>query len=163
MVRREVTLLTTQAADRDLDVTDGEFKLASYQRFLAENAESIAEFRATQSAAFEAERRAWAAAGEFDPKPEPEAAQVPLVRVQAPPGGHVVEAPFAATVWRVDVRPGARAEGAQSLVTLEAMKTEQRKVEELNIPVGQWLREHGGYCDCEVAANVQSEFGDIVG
>jgi hypothetical protein len=25
-----------------------------------------------------------------------------------------------------------------------------------------WLREHGGYCDCEVAANVQSEFGDLI-
>ncbi|HKN52533.1 MAG TPA: 5-oxoprolinase/urea amidolyase family protein, partial [Amycolatopsis sp.] len=116
----------SSAGQLELDITDGEFKLASYQRFLAENAESIAEFRATQSAAFEAERRAWAAAGEFDPKPEPEVAQVPPVRVQAPPGGHVVEAPFAATVWRVDVRPGDRVEGAQSLVTLEAMKTEAR-------------------------------------
>ena len=29
-------------------------------------------------------------------------------------------------MWRVDVRPGDRVEGAQSLVTLEAMKTEAR-------------------------------------
>lgn len=26
-----------------------------------------------------------------------------------------------------------------------------------------WLHEHGGYCDCEVAANVEDAFGDIVG
>jgi urea carboxylase len=114
------------AGELELDITDGEFQLASYQRFLTDNAESIAEFRAAQSAAFEAERRAWAAAGEFDPKPEPDLAPVTSVRVQAPPGGHVVEAPFAATVWRVDVRPGERVDGAQSLVTLEAMKTEAR-------------------------------------
>ncbi|WP_284745273.1 urea carboxylase [Amycolatopsis sp. RTGN1] len=107
-----------------LDATDGTFKLAEYQKFLADNAESIAGFRATQAAAFEAERRAWAAAGEFDPKPEPVAR--PPKRVEAPPGGHVVEAPFAATVWRVDVAAGERVEDAQSLVTLEAMKTEAR-------------------------------------
>ena len=108
----------------ELDTTDGSFKLAEYQRFLADNADSIAGFRATQAAAFEAERRAWAAAGEFDPKPEP--VTRPPKRVEAPPGGHVVEAPFAATVWRVDVAAGERVEGAQSLVTLEAMKTEAR-------------------------------------
>ncbi|GLY42219.1 urea carboxylase [Amycolatopsis sp. NBRC 101858] len=107
-----------------LDTTDGTFKLAEYQRFLADNADGIAGFRATQAAAFEAERRAWAAAGEFDPKPEP--VTRPPKRVEAPPGGHVVEAPFAATVWRVDVAAGERVEDAQSLVTLEAMKTEAR-------------------------------------
>ncbi|MFI5586763.1 urea carboxylase [Amycolatopsis sp. NPDC051758] len=108
----------------ELDTTDGSFVLADYQKFLADNADSIAGFRATQSAAFEAERRAWAAAGEFDPKPEP--VTRPPKRVEAPPGGHVVEAPFAATVWRVDVTAGERVEDAQSLVTLEAMKTEAR-------------------------------------
>jgi hypothetical protein len=24
-----------------------------------------------------------------------------------------------------------------------------------------WLREHGGYCDCEVLANVEDKFGNI--
>ncbi|MET9000896.1 urea carboxylase [Amycolatopsis sp. NPDC004169] len=108
----------------ELDTTEGTFALADYQKFLADNAESIAGFRAAQAAAFEAERQAWAAAGEFDPKPEP--VTRPPARVEAPPGGHVVEAPFAATVWRVDVTAGERVENAQSLVTLEAMKTEAR-------------------------------------
>lgn len=27
----------------------------------------------------------------------------------------------------------------------------------------QWLRENGGYCDCEVALNVYDAVGDIVG
>lgn len=26
-----------------------------------------------------------------------------------------------------------------------------------------WLREHGGYCDCEVIYNVEEKFGEIVG
>lgn len=26
-----------------------------------------------------------------------------------------------------------------------------------------WLREHGGYCDCEVIFNVENEFGDLIG
>ena len=26
-----------------------------------------------------------------------------------------------------------------------------------------WLREHGGYCDCEVIFNVDDKFGEIVG
>ncbi|HKS45691.1 MAG TPA: urea carboxylase [Amycolatopsis sp.] len=107
-----------------LDITDGQFALAAYQRFLARNAASIAEFRSRQSAAFEAERRAWAAAGEFDPKPEPEPVLAAPARVSAPPGGSVVTAPFAATVWRVDVRPGDHVARAQSLLALEAMKTE---------------------------------------
>ncbi len=25
-----------------------------------------------------------------------------------------------------------------------------------------WLREHGGYCDCEVLANVEDKFGDLI-
>jgi len=26
-----------------------------------------------------------------------------------------------------------------------------------------WLREHGGYCDCEILANVEDEFRNILG
>jgi urea carboxylase len=112
----------SRAGELELDIAHGEFTLADYQRFLADNAENIASFRTKQTAAFDAERQAWAAAGEFDPRPEPVVA--PANPVQAPPGGHVVEAPFAATVWRVDVQPGDRVDSAQPLVTLEAMKTE---------------------------------------
>ncbi|MFC7109042.1 carboxyltransferase domain-containing protein [Nonomuraea rubra] len=46
-----------------LDVADGSFSLAAHERFLAENAGSIAAFRARQAAAFAAERRAWEEAG----------------------------------------------------------------------------------------------------
>ncbi|MFN3540137.1 MAG: 5-oxoprolinase/urea amidolyase family protein [Rhodococcus sp. (in: high G+C Gram-positive bacteria)] len=49
-----------------VDITDGEFSLAEHENFLETNADSIAEFRATQAVAFGAERDAWSAAGEFD-------------------------------------------------------------------------------------------------
>ncbi|WP_032378644.1 5-oxoprolinase/urea amidolyase family protein [Rhodococcoides fascians] len=49
-----------------VEITDGEFSLAEHESFLETNAESIAEFRATQAVAFGAERDAWSEAGEFD-------------------------------------------------------------------------------------------------
>jgi urea carboxylase len=105
----------------DLDITGGEFAIADHQRFLADNAADIARFRVTQTAAFAAEREAWRRAGEFDPKPEPMPARS---SVAAPPGGQLVEAPFVATVWRIDVRPGDRVAAGQPLLALEAMKME---------------------------------------
>ncbi|MEJ7824734.1 MAG: acetyl-CoA carboxylase biotin carboxyl carrier protein subunit [Solirubrobacteraceae bacterium] len=82
---------------------------------------------ARQSAAFGAERVAWAAAGEFDPRPEPSA--VPTGRgggpgLDLPPGATVVEAPLSASIWRVEVRAGDAVQAGQRLVTLEAMKME---------------------------------------
>ncbi|MBS9536124.1 5-oxoprolinase/urea amidolyase family protein [Mycobacterium sp. M1] len=48
-----------------VEVADGEFALAAHQAFLAEHAESIAEFRDRQATAFRAERAAWQRAGEL--------------------------------------------------------------------------------------------------
>ncbi|MGI5174878.1 5-oxoprolinase/urea amidolyase family protein [Dactylosporangium sp. CA-152071] len=106
-----------------LRIDDGTFRLAEHEAFLADNAASIAAFRATQAAAFSAERDAWAAAGEFDPRPEPPAPPA-AGAVSVPDGGALVEAPFVASVWRVDVRPGDRVTAGQSLLALEAMKLE---------------------------------------
>jgi urea carboxylase len=108
----------------DLDITDGEFSLADHQRFLADNADSIDEFRLMQSAAFGVEREAWRAAGEFDPRPEPAIDHGAAEAVSAPVGGMVVEAPFVANVWRVEVRDGDRVRAGEPLALLEAMKME---------------------------------------
>lgn len=61
-----------KAGRLDLRIDRGEFALADHERFLTDNAGSIADFRARQAAAFGAEREAWAAAGEFDRRSEPE-------------------------------------------------------------------------------------------
>jgi urea carboxylase len=106
----------------------GEFTLAEHRAFEAREAASIAAFRATQEAAFAAERADWAARGEFDPRPEPAVASAagpadgPAVTL--PPGGVLVEAPLSASVWRIDVGPGDAVSSGERLLTLEAMKTE---------------------------------------
>ena len=116
-------LRADMAAGRmDLEIDDGTFSLAEHERFLAAEAASIARFRAGQSAAFGAEREAWVAAGEFDPRPEPVPA--PAADVVVPPGGTLVEASFVSNVWRVDVRPGDRVAPGGTLLALEAMKME---------------------------------------
>jgi urea carboxylase len=106
-----------------LRIEDGTFRLADHEASLAGAADSIAAFRTRQAAAFAQERDAWAAAGEFDPRPEPvtppASGDVPV-----PDGGAVVEAPFVSNVWRIDVRPGDRVRAGQPLLALEAMKLE---------------------------------------
>ncbi|GAA0937668.1 urea carboxylase [Actinocorallia libanotica] len=105
-------------------IEEGPFALADYQRFLDENAASIAEFRTLQAAAFGAERDAWEASGEFT---RAEAAAEPAAapeEITVPPGGRLVEAEFAASVWQVSVSVGDTVAAGQALLVLEAMKME---------------------------------------
>ncbi|EOM76624.1 urea carboxylase [Rhodococcus rhodnii] len=113
------------AGRRELEVTEGSFSLAEHERFLADNAASIAQFRERQSTAFEAERQAWERAGEFD-RAESAAAAIPVAveDVVVPDGGVRVDAPFTSNVWKVDVAEGDTVEEGQQLVVLEAMKME---------------------------------------
>ncbi|MET0317278.1 MAG: 5-oxoprolinase/urea amidolyase family protein [Rhodococcus fascians] len=57
-----------------VEITDGEFSLAEHDEFLAAEHESIEQFRTIQAAAFDAERAAWSAAGEFSKKEGSDAA-----------------------------------------------------------------------------------------
>jgi urea carboxylase len=108
---------------RGVEIEDGTFSLAEHEVFLEENRESIAAFREKQGAAFSVERQAWADAGEFDRLDA--AAVVPATdEVVVPEGGSLVSAPFAASVWKVDVAVGDRVVKGQPLVSLEAMKME---------------------------------------
>ncbi|WP_106400242.1 urea carboxylase [Actinocorallia populi] len=105
-------------------IEEGTFALADYQRFLDENATSIADFRALQAAAFGTERDAWEASGEFA---RAEAAAEPVAapeEITVPPGGRLVEAEFAASVWQVSVSAGDTVTAGQRLLVLEAMKME---------------------------------------
>ncbi|MEC5199333.1 urea carboxylase [Arthrobacter sp. PL16] len=109
---------------RGVEIEEGTFSLAEHERFLADNSESIAEFRVQQSAAFAVERKAWADAGEFD-RADAAAAIIPEPEeLVVPDGASLVSAPFAASVWKVDVAPGDTVLKGQPLVSLEAMKME---------------------------------------
>jgi len=119
-------LRTQLAAGRlPLRITDGEFSLSHYQDFLDDNAESIADFRARQGAAFARERQIWQEAGEFDRAKQAESFRIEdPVAVAIPDGGCVVEAPFTANVWQIGVHVGQRVSSGQPLLTVEAMKME---------------------------------------
>ncbi|KOS57268.1 urea carboxylase [Rhodococcus rhodochrous] len=110
----------------DAEVSEGTFALADHLRFLADNAESIDSFHERQSAAFETEKLAWHAAGEFD-RAETAPAEVaesadPLAGM--PAGSVVVEAPMVGNVWRVEVAEGQEVGADDTAVILEAMKLE---------------------------------------
>ncbi|MFD9501859.1 5-oxoprolinase/urea amidolyase family protein [Streptomyces sp. NPDC060035] len=107
-------------------IEEGEFSLAQYQAFLADNAASIAAFRTRQGTAFGAERDAWEEAGEFA---RAEAATAPAevpAEIEIPAGGHLLEAEFAASVWQLNVAAGDTVTAGQPLLALEAMKMESR-------------------------------------
>ena len=109
----------------DVRVEPGVFQLRAYEEMLAREAQSIAEFRVRQSAAFAAERAAWAAAGEFEPRDEPEAMAAQTGSTLAvPANGTLVTAPMTSNIWKVEVRPGDQVVAGQAMVIIEAMKTE---------------------------------------
>jgi urea carboxylase len=124
----------TEAGRGHVDVTAGVFDYGEYTRFLAANAASVAAFRARQSAAFTAEKERWRASGELDRAEldgaghEPGAGAVGLggmgEAVRVPDGATPVTAPFIASVWQVDARPGMRVAKGDKLAALEAMKME---------------------------------------
>jgi urea carboxylase len=123
----------TEAGRGHVDVADGWFDYGSYTRFLAANEASIAAFRARQSAAFAAEKERWRASGELDraefdraglgPDASDGAGDDPAA-VRVPAGATGVTAPFIASVWQVDARPGMRVAKGDKLAALEAMKME---------------------------------------
>jgi urea carboxylase len=106
-----------------VEVEEGTFSLGRHLDFLADNADSIERFRRSQHTAFEAERQAWVAAGEFD-RPDVPQAEPDSTELEVADGHFVVDAPMVGTVWRCHVAPGTVVEYGRPLVTLEAMKLE---------------------------------------
>ncbi|WP_137819842.1 urea carboxylase [Pseudomonas sp. 2FG] len=107
----------------DLKVEQSELKLADYQAFLAEEAESIGAFRSQQQAAFNAERERWIASGQAHFDSEEVAPQLsedaPLAL-----GHHSVESHIAGNLWQVQVEAGSTVKAGDVLVILESMKME---------------------------------------
>lgn len=123
-------LLEHRAAARagrfDGEVSDGTFALADHQRMLHDNADAITAFETRQRVAFDAEKRAWRAAGEFD---RAVAAPAPVetrgdVLAGLPANATVVTAPMVGNVWRIDITPGTKLTQGDPVAVLEAMKLE---------------------------------------
>lgn len=98
-------------------------KLAEYQQFLADEAQSIAAFRAQQQGAFAAERDRWIASGQahFDSSEAlaEEGEDAPLQ-----PGQQGIDSPISGNLWQVNVTPGSQVRAGDVLVVLESMKME---------------------------------------
>ncbi|TAD80050.1 MAG: carboxyltransferase domain-containing protein, partial [Sphingomonadales bacterium] len=112
---------------RSIRVEESTFRLADYRAFLADNADSIAAFAATRQAAFDAERAAWQASGEFDRVTDLLAAESgagEAAAVEVPEGADLIEAPFGGSVWKLLVAPGDTVAEGEVIAVIEAMKME---------------------------------------
>jgi len=106
-----------------LRVEETTFSFKEYQKFLAENADSIADFRTQQRAAFGEERERWVAAGQNVVDVEPETA-VATDEIELPPNGRFISAHLPGSVWQVVVKEGATVNTGDKVVILESMKME---------------------------------------
>jgi urea carboxylase len=112
---------------RDIRIEEGTFRLSDYRRFLADNAESIAEFQQTREAAFAAERADWEARGEFSRVAAltEEAGDAGVAaEVDVPEGCELVDAPFGGVLWSWAVEEGAVIAPGDTVAIIEAMKME---------------------------------------
>lgn len=112
---------------RSINVEETTFRLADYRAFLADNAASIAAFESTRTAAFDAERAAWQASGEFDRVSDLLSADSGAGEAQAvvvPEGAELIEAPFGGSVWKLLVSPGDTVTEGDVIAVIEAMKME---------------------------------------
>ncbi|AUX70316.1 urea carboxylase [Porphyrobacter sp. HT-58-2] len=111
---------------RSIRVEETTFRLADYRAFLKENADSIATFEAQRQAAFDAERAAWEASGEFDRVTDLLAEDAPgaAEAIDLPEGTDLIEAPFGGSVWKLLVAPGDEVAEGEVIAVIEAMKME---------------------------------------
>ena len=108
-------------------IEETEFSYRDYARFLADNAQSIATFKQTQTQAFEAERADWKARG-LDSFISDDGG-APQINEDALPEGCVpVLAQMTGNVWKILVEAGAEVSAGQPVVIVESMKMEMEIV-----------------------------------
>ncbi len=94
------------------------FDLGDYLAFLEREADSIAEFKARQQAAFTLEVARWQEDSALAAIAEETSAPVEDM------DGHAVESEIHGSVWKILVQEGQTVEAGETVVILEAMKTE---------------------------------------
>ncbi len=108
-----------------LRIEEGSFRLSDYQRYLADNADSITQFKQGQQAAFEAERERWRLAGVSE-APDAGVADDAGARAAAAKAfdGEVVASQVSGGVWSVLAAVGTQVKAGQALLVIESMKME---------------------------------------
>ncbi len=108
-----------------LRIEETTFRLADYNRFLADNAASIAAFKTQQQTAFEAERERWKAAGQADYATDASVAEAATdSELDLPEHGRAIASHVAGNVWKVAVADGDQVKAGDALVIVESMKME---------------------------------------
>ena len=108
-----------------LRIEETTFSLRDYNRFLENNAASIAAFKSKQQAAFDAERERWKAAGQVDYAADSADADAGAeARRELPANGRAVASQLAGNVWKIPVKPGDKVAEGDALVIVESMKME---------------------------------------
>jgi urea carboxylase len=108
----------------EIKTEPSEFRLHSYNEFLAGIQSESAAFRKTQQEAFSAERHRWTQSGEFNAASDDDAPAFIPGQLQLPPGCAMLLAPTTASVWQVQAATGDAVQAGQRIFTLEAMKME---------------------------------------
>jgi urea carboxylase len=108
-----------------LRIIEGTFRLSDYQRYLADNADSIAQFKQGQQAAFEAERERWRVAGVSEaPDGGVDERSAAGEAAALAFDGEVVASQVSGGVWSVQASVGAQVKAGQTLLVIESMKME---------------------------------------
>jgi urea carboxylase len=137
-----------------LRIEDTMFSAADYARSLQDNTASIAAFKTTQQAAFEAERQRWKELRLDQVADDSDLAEGPSEDI---PDGHVgVFSEVPGNVWKLTVAEGEAVEAGQTLAVIESMKMEiaipatvQGIVRSVNVKPGQTLRAGDLVCALE--------------
>ena len=108
-----------------LKVEEQTFRLRDYQHWLETNRESIAAFKTTQQAAFEAERERWAQSGQADYASDSTvSAAAADTELDLPPNARAVAAHVSGNLWKVEVGEGESVRAGDVLLIIESMKME---------------------------------------
>jgi urea carboxylase len=105
-------------------IEESSFDITEYEKFLAENAESINAFETKRKQAFEEEKERWIATGQFTFESH-SAEAAPVADVTLAEGEEGVYSPVAGSLWKlVATTVGQKVKAGDTLAILESMKTE---------------------------------------
>lgn len=105
-------------------IEESSFDILEYEKFLAENADSIEAFESRRKKAFEEEKERWIATGQFTFESH-SAASAPVLEATLAGGEEGVYSPVSGSLWKLVVdKVGTKVKAGETLAILESMKTE---------------------------------------
>lgn len=104
----------------EIEVTEEEFDLGAYQRFLDDIGDELALFKEKQKQAFDKEVALWNETGAHVQETQETAVAV----AEIAEGCELVSADISGNIWKLLVEPGLKVSAGDTLVVIEAMKME---------------------------------------